>query len=71
MNYNVIKELSTMYTKFFIKEESARRFCRMKNESTIKHGRYTIYCLVTGPNDNFAVVDLSTAIDLGNGYEVV
>jgi hypothetical protein len=25
-------------------------------------------CLVDGPDDNFAVVDLQTAVELGGGY---
>ena len=28
-----------------------------------------LFCLVDGPEDNWCVVDIMTAIELGNGYE--
>lgn len=59
------------YCKFFGSENNARSRCSMKNRGARLANNYRdIYCLVTGPSNNFAVVDLSTAIDLGQGYEI-
>jgi hypothetical protein len=55
---------ATTYTKFFQSYDSAYSWMRMKN----KHSS-DIFCLVNGPSDNYAVVDLDTAIELGIGYE--
>lgn len=59
------------YCRFFDSENDARARCAMKNKVAKRANNYRdIYCLVSGPEDNFAVVDLSTAIDLGQGYEI-
>jgi hypothetical protein len=43
----------------------------MKNKVCRRAGNYKdIYAVVDGPENNFAVVDLNTAIDLGAGYFV-
>lgn len=55
------------YAVFFENEDDARARCRMKNQASVKD----IYALVDGPADDFAVVDLKTAIELGQGYEVL
>jgi hypothetical protein len=57
------------YTKFFTAENDAIDRCSMKNKACRRAGNYKdIYAVVDGPNDNFAVVDLGTAIDLQGGY---
>ena len=50
--------------KFFSNEEEARDYMRSLN-----HTHTEVFCLVDGPEDNFAVVDLETAIDLEMPYE--
>lgn len=60
------------YTKFFDSEDRAHDWCGLKNNACRNAGNLRdIYALIDGPNDNFAVVDLPTAIDFGQGYEVV
>ena len=51
--------------KFFTDQGAAYDYMRSLNRTHIKE----IFCLVDGPEDNFAVVDLETAIDLGIPYE--
>lgn len=59
------------YCRFFDSENAARDRCAMKNRAArLANNFRDIYCLVDGPEDNFAVVDLSTAIELGQGYEI-
>ena len=55
------------YCKFFDTKDGARELMVTKNR--VNREKYAIYCLVDGPEDNFAVVDIHTAIDLGIGYE--
>jgi len=54
------------YHKEFKSESEAREWMVMKNQ-TQRDG--SIFCLVPGSALNYAVVDLSTAIELGLGYE--
>lgn len=59
------------YTRFFATQDEAIDRCAMKNRAARKAENKTdIYCVVDGPEDNYAVVDLGTAIDLGGGYHV-
>lgn len=59
------------YIRFFATENDAIDRCSLKNRACRRAGNYKdIYCVVDGPEDNFAVVDLSTAISLGNGYYI-
>lgn len=51
--------------KFFAEEDEACDYMRSLNQTHRKE----IFCLVDGPEDNFAVVDLRTAIDLEIPYE--
>jgi hypothetical protein len=51
--------------KFFESEDDAREYMRLINHTHLKE----IFCLVDGPEDNFAVVDLESAIDLEIPYE--
>jgi hypothetical protein len=57
--------------KKFSNENNAIDWMQMKNRSCEKAGnKKDVYCLVDGPDDNYAVVDLRTAIELGNGYKI-
>ena len=56
---------TTTYIKRFTTEEAAYSWMVMKNRASAKD----IFCLVPGEDNNFAVVDLCTAIDLGLGYK--
>lgn len=48
-----------MHAKFFDTEAEAQDWMRAKNRS-----KDEIYCVVAGPENNFAVVDLATVIDM-------
>lgn len=59
------------YCKFWNEEDAAEISCARKNKACKAAGNYRdIYCVVDGPENNYAVVDLATAIDLGNGYRI-
>ena len=59
------------YTQFFDQEDEALDRCYLKNQACRKAGNFRdIYAVVDGPDDNYAVVDLSTAIELGSGYKI-
>ena len=59
----------TSYAKFFETEDAAIARAAMKNRACKRAGNYKdIYAVVDGPCDDYAVVDLNTAIDLGSGY---
>lgn len=53
------------YIKLFTAEANADVWMRGKNRAN-RDG--LIYCVVPGPRDDYAVVDLETAIELGAGY---
>ena len=59
------------YCKFYDTEREAADAMKLynntldKGKSGIKHYRV----MVDGPDDNYAVVDLDTAIDMGMGYQ--
>jgi len=54
------------YLKEISEEKEARDWMAMKNQAS-RDGN--IYCLVAGPSDNWAIVDVKTAIELGGPYE--
>ena len=57
------------YCKFFQTKDGAMQFMRLQNRAAASAGnRRDVLCVTDGPSDNFAVVDLKTAIELGNGY---
>ena len=57
--------------KRFDDENKALDWCGMKNNACKRAGNYKdIYAVVTGPEEDYAVVDLSTAIELGFGYQI-
>lgn len=53
------------YLKCFNSEDNADRHMRTINRASRDQ---TIFCVVDGPEDDFAVVDLVTAIDLEIPY---
>jgi len=56
------------FTKFFKNEDKAFQYMVDKNRATKRAGSKDIFAVVPGPDHNYAVVDLNTAIDLGLGY---
>lgn len=52
------------YLKAFNEYDQAYDWMVMKNQTSVRD----IFCVVPGPEDNFAVVDLQTAIELELGY---
>jgi hypothetical protein len=54
------------YIKQFENKQKAIGWMNMKNDSNrVKYRRWVV---VDGPNNNYAVVDIKTAIELGCGY---
>ena len=58
----------TSYYKKFQTNEEAWEWMVMKNHVTVNNEN--IFCVVDGPSDNFAVVDLETAIDMEIMYTI-
>lgn len=60
------------YVRFFNSEDDADDRCANRNRACRRANNYKdVYAVVDGPEDNFAVVDLKTAISLGCGYRIV
>lgn len=56
------------YIKHFEDYDKAFEMMTMKNRACKRAGNdKDIYCVVPGPEDDYAVVDLATAIDLVTG----
>lgn len=55
---------SKPYIKEFINAPEADKWMEMKNETS----NNTVYAVVEGLENNWLVVDLVTAIKIGNGY---
>lgn len=53
------------YIKPFASYDAAYSFMTMKNK-TVRNS--DLYCVVPGPDDDYAVVDHLTAVELGLGY---
>ena len=63
--------MKATYTKFFETEKAALARCSMKNRVCRRAGNFKdIYAVIDGPEDNYAVVDLGTAIDFNSGYQI-
>lgn len=61
--------MQTTYIKLFADYDEAFSLMRQKNISLKKAGnKADLYCVVPGPNDDYAVVDFDTAVELGSGY---
>lgn len=57
------------YVKIFENEADAYNWMRMKNRACEKAGNLNdVFCLVDGYDNNYAVVDINTAIDGGFLY---
>ena len=55
---------------FFDDRGEARDWAKQKNRAAYRAGnKHDCYCVVDGPEDNFAVVDIDMAIELGGQYE--
>ena len=57
------------YIKRMTDYNEAFKWMRVKNQSAKRAGCNNVFCLVNGPDDDYAIVDLRTAIDLGGQYE--
>lgn len=59
------------YIATFETEEAAIARCSLKNRACRAAGNLKdCFAVVDGPADDFCVVDLYTAIDLGQGYNI-
>jgi hypothetical protein len=58
------------YCKFFDDEEKADNWMKMKNRSRMLAKNYDMFAMIDGPENNFAIVDISTAIEMGMGYTI-
>jgi hypothetical protein len=57
------------YIKHYSEYDTAFEMMTQKKKACKRAGNSKdIYCVVPGPQDDYAVVDLGTAIDLGLGY---
>jgi len=54
------------YLKMFKSELNAEAFMRRLNRAA--KDRHDVYVITDGPEDNFAIMDLRSAIELGHGY---
>jgi hypothetical protein len=58
------------YLKFFADVDKAYNWMRMKNISCKAANNFKdLFVMIDGPENNFAVVDLNTAIDMNVSYE--
>ncbi len=61
---------ATEYLKMFKNENKAMQWMRMKNRACAAAGnRRDLFVVCDGPENDFAVMDLKSAIELGNGYK--
>lgn len=57
------------YCKFFENEDKAMDWCRTKNRIHKRDKLKDLFVVTDGPENNWAVVDLKTAIEIGSGYK--
>jgi len=61
---------ATQYLKMFKTESAAMQYMRMKNRACKAAGnRCDLYVVCDGPEDDFAVMDIESAIEMGMGYK--
>jgi hypothetical protein len=61
-----------MFFRSFKSYESAHLACRQKNQSyKLAGNRKDMVAIVQSPQGDWCVVDLATAIELGQGYAIV
>lgn len=58
---------NSFYMKSFTDQEQAYRWMKVKNQTNREKGQ--MYCLMDGPENDFVVCDIKTAIDTGLPYE--
>jgi len=59
------------YIKEFKTEKEAMQMMSIKNRSLkLANNSKELYCVVNGTLNNFAVVDIRTAVELDNGYKI-
>lgn len=59
------------YLRTFDTKEAAENTMKIKNRACKKAGNdRDIYCMVSGPTNNFAIVDLDTAIEMEALYSI-
>ena len=57
------------FTKMFKSESRAVEFVRLQNIAMKAAGNQNLLVVAPGPDDNFAVMDIENAIELGLGYQ--
>lgn len=57
------------FTKMFKTESRAVEFARLQNIAMKAAGNHDLLVVAPGPDDNFAVMDIKSAIELGLGYQ--
>ena len=65
----MVSYMKATFIKLFKTENSAMSFMRTVNQARKAAGNRDLVVFTDGPDNNFAVVDLGTAIELGNGYK--
>lgn len=63
--------MKNTHLRFYEKEEDAYSAMRRHNQSlkSLKHRASYIRVMIDGPEDNFAVVDIDTALEMQVPYE--
>ena len=62
----------TEYMRMFENENEALDRCEMKNKACkAANNTRDIFAVIEGPEENWAVVDLTTAIEFGQGYRIL
>lgn len=70
MKTNITRTAKREYVKFFKSENDAMYWMRMKNRACKLAGNMRdLFVVSPGPDDDFAVMDIASAIELGLGYK--
>lgn len=63
--------MTTPYLKLFKREIDAISWMRMKNHACKLAKNYRdLFAVTDGPENNFAVMDIKSILELGNGYKI-
>lgn len=65
------QHMQTKFIKTFLTESRAMEFVRLQNIAMKAAGNHNLLVVAPGPDDNFAVMDIKSAIELGIGYQWV
>jgi hypothetical protein len=61
--------VNAIYLKTFKSESRAMDVMRLKNRACKAAGnRRDLFAVIPGPEDNWAVIDIRSAIEIGSGY---